>query len=115
MVESQKDSIYSEVMTMYQKHAVESLKKTRQLPDEMVKQAQRRVTGYYSLKGEINEEMTKVRESIKRVRDKIKANVQNEQNPHGLLTSDNNDYLQCLEMNHGDFERLLGKDEAKWA
>ena len=81
----------------------------------MVKQAQRRVDGFNSLKGEIDEDMAKAHEFLERVRGKIRANVLNEQNPHGLLTNDQNDYRQCLEMNHRDLEQLFRKDEAKWA
>ena len=58
--------------------------------------------------------MAKAHESLDRVRGKIRANMLNEQNSLGLLTSDQNDYLQCLEMNHRDLEQLLRKDEAKW-
>ena len=70
----------------------------------MVKQAQRRVDGFNSLKGELDEEMAKAHESLDKVRGKIRANALNGQNPHGLLTGDQNDYLQCLEMNHRDLE-----------
>ena len=80
----------------------------------MVKQAQRRFDGYNSLKGEIDEDMAKAHESLDRVRGKIRKNVLNEQNLHGLLTGDKNDYLQCLEMNYRDLEQLFRKDEAKW-
>ena len=59
----------------------------------MVKEAQRRVESYNSVKGEIDEEMVKVHEFLDRVRGKIRANALNEQNPNGLLTSDLNDYL----------------------
>ena len=58
--------------------------------------------------------MAKAHESLDRVRGKIRANMLNEQNSLGLLTSDQNDYLQCLEMNHRDLEQLFRKDEAKW-
>ena len=59
--------------------------------------------------------MVKVHEFVDKVRAKIKANALNEQNPNGILTSDLNDYLQCLEMNHRDLKQLLRKDEVKWA
>ena len=48
--------------------------------------------------------MAKAHESLDRVRGKIRANVVNERNPHGLLIGDKNDYFQCLEMNYRDLE-----------
>ena len=115
MVEPQEDSILSEVMKFHQKAGAKSLEKTQSLPGEMVKQAQRRVDGFNSLKGEIDEDMAKAHESLDRVRGKIQANTLSEHNPHGLLSGNQNDYLKCLEMKHRDFEQLLKKDEARWA
>ena len=70
----------------------------------MVEQAQRRVEGFNSIKGEFDEDMAIMREILDRVRGKVRANALNGQNLQGLLTSDLNDYLQCLEVNHRDFE-----------
>ena len=78
MVEPQEDSICSEVMTIQQKCAAKSLDKTKQLPGEMVKSAQRRLDGFNSLKGEIDDDMAKAHESLDRVRGKIRDNTSNE-------------------------------------
>ena len=47
------------------------------------------------------------------MRAKIKYNIAGKDNPHGLLTSKLEDYLQCLEFVR-DLEMLLREDEAKW-
>lgn len=81
----------------------------------MVKQAQRRVDEYNVLQSELYDEMMKLSDSLERVKGKIRVNVLSEQNQNGLLMSDEQDYLKCLDMNHRGFEELLRKDEVKWS
>ena len=45
----------------------------------------------------------------------IKENILNSNNPDGLLIQEETAYLNCLELQHEEFERLLKKDEAHWA
>ena len=81
----------------------------------MIISAQRKLEGHISLKGEIGSEMAKVCESMDKIKGKIKANCLTKENPKGTLLSKQEDYLQCLEIRHRDFEQLLTKDELKWA
>ena len=48
------------------------------------------------------------------VRALIKANLKTEQNPEGLLTNEEREYLACLEMQHRELEVLFAKDDAHW-
>ena len=54
--------------------------------------------------------MANVNEALDRVRFLIRSNLINEENPDGLLISDQNAYLESFEINFLDLEHLLRKD-----
>ena len=46
---------------------------------------------------------------------KIKDNVQTDENPEGLLTLPEEEYLSCLDVRHRDLDQILRSGEEKCA
>ena len=45
----------------------------------------------------------------------VKGSVLGKENPKGVLTKSEQEYIACLEMQHVRFESLMRQDEAHWA
>ena len=95
--------------------AANLIKEGKKLPEEMMATAEIKMTGFNILKGEIDASMAKVHDALDDVRTKIRENARSKHNQDGLLTSKQEEYLQCLEIDYRKLENLLNQDEEKWA
>ena len=95
--------------------AANLIKDGKKLPEEMKATAEIKMTGFNILKGEIDASMAKVHDALDDVRTKIRENARSKYNQDGLLTSKQEEYLQCLEIDYRKLENLLNQDEEKWA
>ena len=93
---------------------VKAFEKGEALHAEMLNTAKNKLAGFNLLKGEIDTDMAKAHEVLDGVRRKIRANILSKENPDGLLTNSQEDYLQCLAMNYRHLEQMFRKDEAVW-
>ena len=48
------------------------------------------------------------------MREIVKANICDANNPDGVLTKDSTVYLECLKIEHEKLEKLLRLDKAHW-
>ena len=46
---------------------------------------------------------------------KIKANTKNENNPEGVLTNSEQEYLDCFKFGYRELEVLFSQDDAFWS
>ena len=67
------------------------------------------------LKGEIDAGMSRARDALDEVRKLIRENGWSDKNQDGLLMSQQEDYLQCIEIDNHKLEYLLRRDQEKWA
>ena len=58
--------------------------------------------------------MMAVHERLDQVAQKIKANMLNAFNPDGFLLQGENDYLNCLKLQHIRLEELFKRDDDHW-
>ena len=58
--------------------------------------------------------MSRVHEQLEAIRTKFMANLHSENNYEGLLVQTEQEYLDCLEINHRGLEELLRKDAVHW-
>ena len=78
-------------------------------------QIEAKVEGFRSLKSDLDDKMAIVHENLDSIRTIVKENTLTLQNEDGVLTSDEAEYLKCIEVQHVKLEQLLRKDEAHWA
>ena len=81
----------------------------------MIANAETQVATFDSVKSDINQQMMEIHTNIERVKATITRNVRSQSKPEGVLTSQQAEYLGCLELGHVRLEELLRADEAKWA
>ena len=58
--------------------------------------------------------MAQINERVKIVKDIVRKSVTKEENPIGVLTRDEQEYIECLEIQHVRFEILMMEDEVHW-
>ena len=114
MVEPQESSTRSKILSKQQNYASKILNEGKKLPEEMVAVAEQKLSGFNSLKSEIDDGMARAHQELDGVRMKIRENILSNENTDGLLTGKYDDYIKCLEINYRDLELLLRKDEATW-
>ena len=58
--------------------------------------------------------MAAIHERIQIVRGIVKESVISKENPTGVLTKDEQEYMACMEMQHVRLESLMRQDETHW-
>ena len=51
---------------------------------------------------------------LAKVAKKIKANTRSKDNPQGVLVQQQDKYLQCLQVEFTELDRLLQQDDSYW-
>ena len=92
------------------------LQQAEALPQEFVAVTKRRVVAFDILKAELRADLGKVQEQFEAVRHKFLTNLRSEDNKDGLLTQNEQKYLDCfrLDLNLKEFEKLMRRDAAHW-
>ena len=70
---------------------------------------------FLQTKADIDTQMAQIHERVQIVKDIVKGSVRGKENPKGVLTKSEQEYIACLEMQHVRFESLMRQDEAHWA
>ena len=83
------------------------LERASHVPQENFSSAHAKAEAFNGLKGEIDTEMLGILEKMEGLSQKVKANVRSDENPEGLLTRREEEYLRCLETGHRELEDLL--------
>ena len=109
MVEKQPQEPSSQqIVSEHRQEADKSLlEKARHVPSENFNSAQAKAEAFNGLKGEIDTEMLGILEKMEGLSQKVKANIRSDENPEGLLTRREEEYLRCLETGHRELEDLL--------
>ena len=55
-----------------------------------------------------------VHTNLDEVKALIKGNIQKTENPRGIFTSAEQDYIDCLKLGHVKLDDFMRKDEAYW-
>ena len=72
----------------------------KNLPGEILKAAESKISSFNKLKTEIDSGISEIHEKVKVVSKRIRENIKCEQNPEGLLTRKESDYLRCLRIEY---------------
>ena len=84
------------------------------MPEFEKKEAEARVAKYTALEDELEHCVKIIDDGIFQLSKKVKENLRTEQNPEGLLISNESDYLDCLEYKKQTFLDLMAKDKKHW-
>ena len=80
----------------------------------MIAIAKQKLIGIESLKSELEPILQDIRKNLEHVKQIYIQNVVNEENPDGLLTGLEADYLECLDLNHEKLNTLMNNDLSYW-
>ena len=86
----------------------------RELQEEMLAAAKKKIVGFKQLKTEVDEKMSRVFEMIYMIRQTLIDNVVNDETESGFLTHGVDEYLECLKLKDAELEKLFEKDFAHW-
>ena len=93
MVEPQEPSTFAKLLKNQQKFTYQTIKDGKDLPDEMVTIAEKKLAGFNRLKEEIDWDLASAQKKLEGVRKKIRENTWSVDNRDGLLTAKQEDYL----------------------
>ena len=91
------------------------LNKGKELPSMIISQAQDKCANLQSFKSEIDVDMMALLELTDAIKQKITRCLKTNENPDGLLTQLEQEYLSCLDIGHRKLEDLFSQDDAYWA
>ena len=66
------------------------------------------------LRTSINEDLDTVQQKLNQIGQKIVSNLKSNNQPDGLLTQSEREYIDCLKLNRDGMQVLFRKDEAHW-
>ena len=84
------------------------------LPAEMLANAESRRAGLAQVKTDIDSRLMVAHTNLDEAKALIKSNLQNTDNPKGVFTGEEKEYMDCLQLGHVKLENLIRKDEAHW-
>ena len=87
-------------------------KEGKDLPAEMLSNAEKRKEVFLNVKTDIDSKMMIIHTNLDEVKALFKGNIQSTDNPAGVFTQGEEKYLECLELGHVKLEDLMRNDEA---
>ena len=114
MVEPQETTASMTVLNAQQAFMEAVAKGGKDLPAEMLSNAESRRTTFAQVKTEIDSKLMIAHTNLDEVKALIKGNIQSTANPKGTFTGEEQEYLDCLQLSHVKFEDLMRRDGAHW-
>ena len=115
MAEPKETSAVSKALKEQKKGVEKILKQGSGIPAQMIAQSNNQKAAFLKLKFEIDSKLAVVHEGLYLVKQMVKANFRCKENPDGLLTRKDSEYMVCLKLENLRLEQLLRQDEAYWA
>lgn len=102
-------------MSIQREHSHSILISSKSVKEELTQQAQGKRDGLANLQAYFEAVLSTVLDKLDGLKRVVQENIKSEQNPDGLLTRSEQDYIDCLELNYHEFQTLLVQDAAYWA
>ena len=103
------------MLDKYQEFRDYALTTGGKVPDEIIEKAELRLQNFKQVRSEIDDEVVQVLEVLTSLAQRIKDNLQTDDNPEGVLELPEEEYLSCLDVRHRDLDEILRSGEEKCA